>query len=94
MLIAILVGLTALTILSLGSAALLYAYLTRRLRKPAMIGAIATSIVLGGALLARPIADGETFGQLAFPIGVFFLLAGAIAGLIVLRLDPGSPARR
>jgi hypothetical protein len=94
MLISILVGLTALTLLSLGSAALVYGYLTGRLRKPVTIGAIATSIVLGAALLARPIADGETFAQLAFPIGVFFLLAGAIAGIIVLRFDPTSPARR
>ncbi len=94
MLISILIGLTALTILSFGSAALLYAYLTGRVRKPVTVAAIAVSILLGAGLLARPIADGETFAQLAFPIGVFFLLAGAIAGIIVLRLDPVSAARQ
>jgi hypothetical protein len=84
MLIYILVGVTALTLLSVGSAALLYAHLTGRLRKPVTLGVIATSIVLGGGLLAGRMADSDTFGHLSLPIGVFFLLEGMVAGFIVL----------
>lgn len=95
MLTSILVGATALIALTVGSAALLYAHLTGRVKKPVTVGAVLASILLGAGLLAGRFADIETFGHLSLPIGVFFLLAGSIDGFIVLcpRPAPGREAR-
>lgn len=94
MLAAILIGATVLTVLSLGSALLLYAHLTGRLRKPVAIGAIAAGIAIGVALLAGCVADGEIFRRLTFPIGVFLLLAGAVSGFVMLCQGPGRTVAR
>jgi hypothetical protein len=94
MLTAIFVGLVVITVLSVGSAALIYGHLTGRVRKPVTVAAILASIVLGAGLLADRVLDGDVFGHVMFPIGVFFLMAGAITGLVMLGLGPTPAARR
>ena len=90
MLIAICIGLAALTALSLGSAVLIYGHLTGRVRKPVAIGVTLASIILGAGFLAGQILNGDIFGTVMFPISVFMLSAGAIAGLVVLGRNSGS----
>jgi hypothetical protein len=90
MLASILIGLTALVIVLLSSALLLFAHLTGRIRRSTALTVAVSVVAIGAALAAAGTMEGFLLGQLATPIGVFLMLAAGVNGLLVYQASKSA----
>ncbi|HET6158131.1 MAG TPA: hypothetical protein VFE34_07300 [Dongiaceae bacterium] len=94
MLAPILIGFAAWIAVSIGSALLLFAHLTGRIRRATALSMAGGAVLVGGAIAGSSAMDLVPFGPMAIPFGVFLVLAAGINGLLACGATGPAPRSR